>query len=271
MILRRFMQHMREQNWLAVGIDIVVVMGSVLVATQISVQIEEGRQQRDLQRALNNLVPEILQAVEWRESAVAWQKRKLKGLRDAIEIVEGASPENFDREQILLALTFATDPPTYPAQYVTLDEIQATGRLKDIPGRDLREFLVQLLSASRSNASDMSRAIKAGDTSPLAYDFLERQVERGTPGWGAAKVIAVDWVQARNDGSFLNRLKFSHQTMASIAFSMDSMLVLEHEALRLLNERGYGTSETYWQENYDRITSPLENWTGEVEPVVDSN
>ena len=59
MILRRFMQHFREQNWFAVGIDVIVVFGSVLLATQIAVAIENAKAKRDLEASMRNLSAEI--------------------------------------------------------------------------------------------------------------------------------------------------------------------------------------------------------------------
>jgi hypothetical protein len=40
MILRRFAQHIKEQNWVAVFVDILLVGGSVLLAAKISILIE---------------------------------------------------------------------------------------------------------------------------------------------------------------------------------------------------------------------------------------
>jgi hypothetical protein len=55
MILRRFMQHVREQNWLAVVIDVLVVFGSVVLATQFSEGIDSRRAQDALTSAMSRV------------------------------------------------------------------------------------------------------------------------------------------------------------------------------------------------------------------------
>jgi len=177
MILRRFMQHAGEQNWFAVAIDVIVVLGSVLLATQISIAIENAKSQRDLEYSLRNLSSEISRQIEWSHSALSWEKRQMAGLRDAVAILDGAQPGQYDQDQILMALTFGIDPPSFAGSYPTLDEMVSSGRLKEISQPGLRGVLTELASVSGTSDMEFQRLNANANRSPLLYEFIERDIE----------------------------------------------------------------------------------------------
>ena len=43
MILRRFMQHVKEQNWFAVGLDVIVVIVGIFLGMQVQQWYEMNR------------------------------------------------------------------------------------------------------------------------------------------------------------------------------------------------------------------------------------
>ena len=51
MILRRITQHVKEQNWLAVGLDFVIVVAGILIAFQITNWSNARQQAAELERA----------------------------------------------------------------------------------------------------------------------------------------------------------------------------------------------------------------------------
>jgi hypothetical protein len=59
MILRRFMQHIREQNWFAVGLDVIVVIVGIFLGLQVQQQYEEGQLEQYEKELLGNLKNEI--------------------------------------------------------------------------------------------------------------------------------------------------------------------------------------------------------------------
>ena len=59
MILRRFMQHVKEQNWFAVGLDVIVVIVGIFLGMQVQQWYEERKSTEEWRLALDNLKTEF--------------------------------------------------------------------------------------------------------------------------------------------------------------------------------------------------------------------
>jgi len=59
MILRRITQHVKDQNWFAVGLDFVIVVTGILIAFQITNWSEARRQASQTELALNSVKAEL--------------------------------------------------------------------------------------------------------------------------------------------------------------------------------------------------------------------
>lgn len=55
MILRRFMQHVREQNWFAVGLDVLVVIVGIFLGFQVQAWYDKEQSKENEIAYLNNL------------------------------------------------------------------------------------------------------------------------------------------------------------------------------------------------------------------------
>ena len=63
MILRRFMQHIKGQNWFAVGLDVVVVIVGIFLGMQVTEWNEERKERIDLQQDLVNYQREVQRVI----------------------------------------------------------------------------------------------------------------------------------------------------------------------------------------------------------------
>lgn len=59
MILRRFMQHVREQNWFAVGLDVLVVIVGIFLGLQVQAWYDNQQSKEREKAYLNNLNEDI--------------------------------------------------------------------------------------------------------------------------------------------------------------------------------------------------------------------
>ena len=63
MILRRFIQHVKEQNWFAVGLDVIVVIVGIFLGLQVQAWYEDQKtqaQERAYLLRLNNELENVL-------------------------------------------------------------------------------------------------------------------------------------------------------------------------------------------------------------------
>ncbi|MCB2092077.1 MAG: hypothetical protein KDF58_11550 [Alphaproteobacteria bacterium] len=90
MILRRFMQHVKEQNWFAVGLDMIVVILGILIA----LGIDEWRQdQEDLALEINyaqNLISDLdtdrEELTDYRDTVLAQKSKMLEAILTIKEV-----------------------------------------------------------------------------------------------------------------------------------------------------------------------------------------
>ena len=267
MILRRFMQHIREQNWFAVSIDVIVVVGSVFLATQLSSALDTRRAEQDLIASMRNLHKEFAREMLWSESAINWQKRVMAGLRDAIAILDGEEPGGIDLDRVHWALRVGMSPPPGLNFQATLGELRDSGELRRIPYENLSSILIEILGSKESLLWYYERDMRGANEQPLQYSFIRRDlnvdVEQGM--WGAALIVSVDWERAREDADFRFRLLQAHSVFASNTMNMEGTQGLLVEAVSILKDLGFEPSSDWWSDNRERVMKRRDAWTGELD------
>jgi len=69
MFLRRIVDHLKTQNWTAIGLDLAIVVIGVFIGTQVSNWNEERLQRAATRRMLAQLVPELRSQLEFFDSS----------------------------------------------------------------------------------------------------------------------------------------------------------------------------------------------------------
>ncbi len=59
MILRKFMQHVKEQNWFAVGLDVIVVIVGIFLGLQVQAWYDTGVAKQEEQRIVSYMVADM--------------------------------------------------------------------------------------------------------------------------------------------------------------------------------------------------------------------
>ena len=141
MILRRFMQHVKEQNWFAVGLDVVVVIVGIFLGMQMS-DWNEGRQEIDEERELlNRLLVDV-------QSNIKLAKMRL----DFFDVVEKDSflvvnylsnPKTFEVDPERLATAIYNTSHVSPGviDATTFEEMSATAKFGLVRNLTLRDAI----------------------------------------------------------------------------------------------------------------------------------
>jgi len=159
MILRRVTKHVREQNWLAVALDFLIVVSGILIAFQITSWAEAGQDRRDERRYLAELFRDAGVNVT---RAQEHQLSTLQRLAFAELILNEVDPD-YARPAFWPVISGPTSPNPDFADYPyaalttsvylvgadsTFEELIQTGRIGVISNRqlvsDLTEFYNQL-------------------------------------------------------------------------------------------------------------------------------
>ncbi len=142
MILRRFMKHAKEQNWFAVGLDVIVVIVGIFLGLQVQVW-NEGRKERvDEKIYLNRLHSEVLKSIEIVEPALKFKQEKQASLYEVLDIFLGKKEaEALTPMQCFSIITSGV----YSDQVISLPtivELMTSGQLSIIQNDDIKADII---------------------------------------------------------------------------------------------------------------------------------
>ena len=140
MILRRITQHVREQNWTAIGIDFVIVVIGVFVGIQVS-NWNEARKDRDRAEGYSQRLTDELR-VEFEYASALIEYGRTVHRAGGVAYRGLAEQESLEDEVILINAFRATHYNWYERRRAAFDEIVSSGALSLIPDMALREAAV---------------------------------------------------------------------------------------------------------------------------------
>jgi hypothetical protein len=235
MILRRVMQHVREQNWFAVGIDFVIVVGGVFIGIQVANWNEERRERVAEQRYLLELVRDLEADIAELQRGRRHNLARLATSEAVLLAVDPAyqRPDFFplvDEEPVPnpsfsgyvyagLTATFVVIGTDY-----TFDELVQSGKLGVLSDRALVNRLTAYYGKLEVRRSEDRVAFK--QVAPMLGYLREQGLGLGDP-------VTVDAAarRAREDARFLGVVKTAH-FLALWQYGQLGSLLADAEATR---------------------------------------
>lgn len=146
MVLRRVTQHLKSQNWTAVGLDLVVVVVGVLLAFQVN-EWKELRQQRSreiaalqrLDQEAADIVSYVTKVVSDHDALIADEDKAVASLSDGSW--SRVDPQLLSRGLYTLGLYPAISPPRS-----VYDELSGSGGLAEISDAQVRTAVAEYYS-----------------------------------------------------------------------------------------------------------------------------
>ena len=130
MILRRIIAHFRKQEWTAIGIDFVIVVLGVFVATQVADWSAREADKRRGEIYLRQLAAEVEADQRARQRLIAYYDAVNEGAVRANDLLEQSSP---DPRELVINAYRATEYAYYATSHSTWDEVVASGDVALIP------------------------------------------------------------------------------------------------------------------------------------------
>ena len=144
MILRRVIEHVKEQNWTAIGIDFVIVVVGVFIGIQVSNWNEE-RESRQKAKVLSARLTEDLRKEAWGyESLIVYNRETNANQRRALDAIAGEI--ELSDEQFLISAYRATQYRSNNRYRATYDELVSTGTIGLITDKTLQEAAVGMFA-----------------------------------------------------------------------------------------------------------------------------
>jgi hypothetical protein len=132
MLLRRFSEHVKDQNWFAVALDFVIVLGGVLLAFQLQAWGERRAAAERADQSLHQLYEESEEALRFWVRQVAGENRRLAFQDQVIAALYAGDPGELADDDIAGALAGIGRYPTLSPPRRTYDELSNAGLLREI-------------------------------------------------------------------------------------------------------------------------------------------
>ena len=184
MLLRRFTQHVREQSWFAVCLDLLVVVLGIFMGLQVSdwksAQDDRGMERQYLERLLADMEFSIL---EQREQA----GYDLIGLNNLDVLAQSLFNNELTQDVVDKAVNGLdwmgwVYPPV--TNLITVRELQSTGNISLIQSIEIREAIGQLelsFANAKYSADQTSAILTFAQAETMNWAFMAQAPERD---WG---------------------------------------------------------------------------------------
>jgi len=128
-IFRRLSEHTRKQNWLAVGLDLIVVIVGIYIGLQADAWMS-AKQDRNLEvEYLERLVSDMSESIDAQRSNIRAFDDGTAAIDYIAELQKSGTFDGFDEKRLILGLNnvgWVAPPAT---NMITIRELQSTGNI----------------------------------------------------------------------------------------------------------------------------------------------
>ncbi len=218
MILRRITQHVREQNWAAIGIDFVIVVVGVFLGIQVQEWASARAQAEQHHRYYDRLHADFASIRDRIDSHLATFEQVIAGAEYVLELARlpdaqfretGIDGPRF--EAALALLTVQRIPPGRSATYV---EMLSAGQLSSLRDATLRDRLAEYDRMSEIHL-EVFRATQMNNSSqtPIVYRHFKVATVQDPDMMSGIRnrVLGYDLQGMRSDPEFETAVMILHQ------------------------------------------------------------
>ena len=145
------MQHVKDQNWFAVGLDVIVVIVGIFLGMQVQQWYEDNNKKQDEQFTLVQLENEFREIKSHLEKQISARSRWTDYLAILVATIEETKTDTSDQE-IKLGLDAASNAGRQAPQSATFLQLLSSGELSLITSPKLRKLLMQYDSRLKRDA-----------------------------------------------------------------------------------------------------------------------
>ena len=144
MLLRSVIDHVKAQNWFAVGLDFVIVVVGVFIGLQVGNWNQTRQQDQLYSEAFDRVIVEIQANLERLESSRENVKLKLPIVQQALEDLRACRSDNVARKNIEAAFTPLGSSTRFTIDAKALDQLINNDDFLPFQTPDIRRRLLDL-------------------------------------------------------------------------------------------------------------------------------
>ena len=179
MLLRRFTEHVRNQNWFAVVLDLIVVVVGIYIGLQADAWMST-KQDRDLEvEYLERLITDIEESIVAQQNNIQTFDEGSAAIDYIAELQRSGATDSIDDERLILALNNIgwVAPPT--TNMITIRELQSTGNISLIRDVSIRAAIGQFersYASATFSASQNIGFMSAAAPEVMTWSFMAPNV-----------------------------------------------------------------------------------------------
>jgi hypothetical protein len=248
MILARITTAIREQNWFAVVLELVIVITGVVIGFQIAAIGERNARKAYEQDLLHRLHAEILNLEFGRNYQESWLTERRDVLVAIRPQIFGVESGDTLTSQSCFALIDSHQLIFPPDSLPALDELVSTGRMENIVNDAIRssasEFLQKRDLARSLSRTALENVINLPEAFPgyLHFELVEAAPSADGDAWNRRAICDLGAMQrdrqfqtmlAQNIEHFRGILRFNYsfidESITAIHAALDGELGIDHE------------------------------------------
>lgn len=146
MILRRFMKHVTDQNWFAVGLDVIVVITGIFLGMQVTEWNEDRKETQAERTVMKRISSEAKYGLTVIDAYLATHNETIKRSLEFIQKLDKIERCDLSDEEISDGLIAVTSFIPLDFNFMVLDELVQGGRVVLIEDDDVRSGLARIRS-----------------------------------------------------------------------------------------------------------------------------
>jgi hypothetical protein len=143
-IFRRITQHLKDLNWFAAVLDLLIVVVGIFIGLQVDAW-NEFRQERVIEgKYLERLLVDMNLSIEAQLELFELEKAGIDSMDKLARDLEDGTLSEQDRDSTVRALNYIGWVENPKTRLVTLNELQSSGNISQIQNSEIRDALGQL-------------------------------------------------------------------------------------------------------------------------------
>ena len=206
MLLRRFMEHVKEQNWFAVGLDVLVVIVGIFLGMQVTEWNEERKERESLQQALVKYQEEVQLVINVQNQTLRGRRKLDPYVEDFIEYIStGVNPRN-EEINFEFALFNLNSSQLIARNLEAIRQLHDEGLIHRIQSPKLKHLAIAFETQLELSDARMSRVASnymEHEIDHRDFDFINRAYD--SESWNLSRVV-VDKEKAKSSNEFRNHV-----------------------------------------------------------------
>ncbi|MEM7430938.1 MAG: DUF6090 family protein [Pseudomonadota bacterium] len=228
MLLRRITQHVRQQNWFAVGVDFIIVVVGVFIGIQVSNWNDAQKEKAEEQQTLTQLAAEFQEIEVALQNQIQIRQGWASDLEKLIATLETPG-EPATEAEIKAGLSAAMATGRMPPRSATYVQLTTGGKLSSLSNRELQQALIRYDARLSRDAFIHEALIDLATAEVSSNPYVDRDVT-----FRANIRAAVDSV---DDSEAINALIKSYDLDGLVAFEARYETMYELQMLLATTEQ----------------------------------